>query len=173
MQKSIWIFGVLAGSICAGLEYMFFKSIGGSANIMYISKFAVLLICIVFGLILIRKLLGGTISIARTILSGVLIAAVRAIVMIAAFTFLYYPDGEFYKEKLEISYEQAAKKIESDDEIKDADKTMMLEETKVQIASQYKPTGYMLITIGMSVVSGFIISILMAAFIGTNMMYKE
>ena len=173
MQKSIWIFGILAGIICALLEYLFFKSTGANANTMYLAKLAVLLVCIVFGLILIKKLIGGTISIGRTIMSGVMIALVRAIVMIAAFSFFYYPSGEFYKEKLDISYEQAAKKIAADEKVKPADKPMALKETKAQIVNQYQPTGYSLITIGMSIVTGLIISILMAAFIGTNMMYQE
>ena len=173
MQKSIWIFGTLAGALCAVLEFLFFKSTEASANVMYLAKFFILVICIVFGIILVKKLLGGTISIARTVLSGVMIALVRAIVMIVAFTYFYYPNGDFYKEKLAISYEQAAKKIAEDEKVKPADKEMVLEETKDQIAYQYQPTGYMLITTGMSLVTGLVFSVLMAAFVGTNMMLPD
>ncbi len=172
MQKSIWIFGGIAGVLCAVLEYLFFNSSEGSANVMYATKLVVLVVCLSFGLVWIRRQLGGTVSIARTLLSGIMISLVRAIVMIASFTFFYYPTGDFYKPKLEESYVQAEKKISSDDKIKSADKEMVLEETKKQIANQYTPQGYMLITVGMSLVTGFIFSVLMAAFISTNLMYK-
>ena len=172
MQKAIWGLGALAGVLCAVLEYLFFKNTGASANTMYMAKMAILIISVIFGLVLVKKLIGGSISIARTLLSGVLIAMVRALVMIAAFSFLYYPSGDFYKTKLDTSYEQAAKKINADSKIKPADKGMKLEELKVQIKKQYEPMGYALITLGMSIVTGLIISVLMAAFIGTNMMYE-
>ena len=173
MQKSIWIFGAIAGVICAVLEYLFFGGSGGSANVMFAAKISVLLICVAAGLILIKKLNGGIISIARTIMSGILISLVRAIVMIVAFGFLYYPNGEFYKPKTQEGWIQAEKKIAADNDIKPADKPMELDAVKEQIASLYKPKGYSLITIGGSLVSGLIISILMAAFIGKNTMYDE
>lgn len=173
MQKSIWIFGIIAGVICAVLEYIFFGGTGGSANVMFAAKIAVLLVCIVAGLILIRKLLGGVVSIARVIFSGLLISLVRAIVMVIAFGFLYYPSGDFYKNKTEESWIQAEKKVEQDENIKPADKPMELETIKEQIAGLYKPKGYTMITVGGSLVTGLIISILMAAFIGTNTMYAE
>jgi len=65
------------------------------------------------------------------------------------------------------------KKVQQDDEIKPADKAMELKEIKNQIAAQYKPAGYAMMSIGSSLVTGLIVSILMAAFIATNMMYKQ
>lgn len=173
MQKSIWVFGIVAGAICAALEFFFFGGEGGNANVMFIAKIAVLFISIVAGIILIKKLVGGVVSIARVILSGVLIALVRAIVMVIAFGFLYYPNGDFYKAKTEQAWEQAEKKVAADENIKPADKPMELEIVKEQIAGLYKPKGYTIITIGGSLISGLIISILMAAFVGTNTMYNE
>jgi hypothetical protein len=173
MQKSIWIFGILAGVLCALLEFLFFKSTTSSAGVMYVTKLAVLIICVGAGLILTKKLLGGQISIARTLLSGVLISIIRAGIMIAAFLILYSPDGSFYQSKVNESYEQATLKIQQDENVKPADKPMELETVKQQIAGQYKPKGYIIICVGSSLVSGLIISILMAAFIGTNMMYNE
>lgn len=173
MQKSSWIFGILAGILSAILEYLFFKSPESNANTMFLSKILILTLCIVLGLILAKKLLGGTISIARTILTGGVISIVRAIVMIITFMLLYFPNGEFYQSKVEIAYEQAAKKVQQDDEIKPADKAMELEEIKSQIAAQYKPAGYAMMNIGSSLVTGLIVSILMAAFIASNMMYKQ
>jgi len=173
MQKSIWIFGILAGLLCALLEFLFFRSVDSNAAAMYISKLAVLVICVGAGLILTKKLLGGQISLARTLLTGLLISIVRAGVMIIAFLALYAPDGSFYQAKVNESFEQATLKVEQDKTIKPADKPMELITVKQQIAAQYKPMGYVMISIGSSLVSGLIISILMAAFIGTNMMYKQ
>ena len=50
---------------------------------------------------------------------------------------------------------------------------MELDIIKGQIARQYEPAGYSLVTIGGSLVTGLVLSILMAAFIGKNMMYEE
>ena len=52
------------------------------------------------------------------------------------------------------------------------DKAMELEEIKGQIAAQYEPAGYAMMSIGSSLVTGLIVSILMASVIATNMMYK-
>ena len=172
MQKSSWIFGVLAGILSAILEYLFFKSSESNANAMFLSKIIILTLCIVLGLILAKKLLGGTISISRTMLIGGIISFVRAIVMIISFLVLYYPNGDFYQPKVEIAFEQATKKVQHDD-IKPADKAMELEEIKDQIAAQYEPAGYAMMSVGSSLVTGLIVSILMAAFISTNMMYKQ
>lgn len=173
MQKSIWIFGILAGIICAVLEYLFFASEGGSANVMFIAKIAVLAIFTISGLVLIRKLKGGIISIGRTIVSGLMIALVRAVVMIIAFGFLYYPNGDFYKHRSDQAVQVATDQMNANDAVKAADKKMKLEETIEQITFQYKPTGYSLIAIGGSLVTGLVLSILTAAIIGTNMMYND
>jgi hypothetical protein len=173
MQKSSWVFGSLAGILSAILEYLFFKSSESNANTMFLSKILILTLCIVLGLILAKKLLGGKISIARTLLTGGVISFIRAIFMIIIFMVLYYPNGDFYQPKVEIAFDQAAKKVQQDDDIKPADKIMELNEIKNQIAAQYKPAGYAMMSIGSSLVTGLIISILMAAFIATNMMYKQ
>jgi len=173
MQKSIWIFGVLAGLLSSLLEYAFFSSTLSNANTMFLAKITVLVCCIVLGLILTRKLIGGVISIARTLLTGGLISLIRAIVLSIFFGVLYYPDGSFYQPKIDIAFEQAALKIKQDSTIKPADKSMELMEIQSQIEAQYQPTGYTLLSIGSSLITGLIVSILMAAFISTNMMYNK
>jgi tetrahydromethanopterin S-methyltransferase subunit F len=170
MQKSIWIFGIIAGIICAVLEYLFFKAVGSSANVMFVSKIAVFTVCLIFGLILAKKLQGGIIS---TILSGLLISLIRAGVMIIVFLYLYSPSGEFYQPRADEAFVVAAAKVDADELIKPADKEMELDIIKGQIARQYEPVGYSLVTIGGSLVTGLVLSILMAAFIGKNMMYEE
>ena len=89
MQKSIWILGVLAGLGCAFLEYLYFGSTSGDPRVMFLAKAVILAVFLIFGLILIRKLNGGVISLGRTILSGVLISLIRAVVMILVFLSLY------------------------------------------------------------------------------------
>lgn len=173
MNKSIWFFGVLAGVLSALLEYLFFANIGGSANVMFVTKIAALVICLTAGVVLIRKLSGGVISLARTVFSGMLISLIRAMVMVLVFGYLYYPSGDFYQPWIDQGWEQAEKKVAQDEKIKPADKEMELLEIKEQIANLYKPKGYTIITIGGSLVTGLIFSVLLAAFIGTNMMYKD
>jgi hypothetical protein len=173
MQKSIWIFGILAGVLCGLLEFLFFKSTTSTAAALYVTKLAVLVICVSAGLVLTRKLLDGTISIARTLLTGLLISLVRAVVMIVFFLVLYAPNGKFYQPKIDAALLLAADKVQNDDKIKPADKPMELEQNEIQIKRQYEPIGYSLLCIGASLISGFIISILVGAFISTNMMYEE
>jgi hypothetical protein len=172
-QKSLWIFGIVAGILCAVLEYLFFSTTGSSANTMFITKIAILCICIGAGLILLRKLSGGVVSIARTVFSGLLISFIRAIVMVIAFIVLYQPSGEFYQPRVQEAFVQAEKKVTADEKIKDADKPMELSLIKEQISELYRVPGYAMITIGSSLITGLVMSILMAAFIGTNMMYNE
>ncbi len=171
MQKSIWIFGGIAGIFSAFLEYLFYSSDNFSPMTMYLAKGLVLIICVVFGLILIRKLLGGTISIGRTLLSGSLIALVRALVLIISFMIFYYPNGEFYQPKVNEAIELAKDKIANDDQIAEEDKSTELEITLQDIERQFKPMSYALLAIAQSLITGFIISILTAVFISKNMMY--
>jgi hypothetical protein len=173
MQKAIWVFGSIAGILSALLEYLYFKSDSFNHMTMTLSKMAVLIVSVVFGLILVKKLLGGVVSIARTLLSGVLISLIRAAVMIAAFVFLYYPNGEFYAPKLQASYEMAAAKVEADESVKPADKETELETIKEQITFQFKPLGYSGLALASSLITGLIVSVLVAAFIAKNMMYEE
>lgn len=173
MQKAIWVFGSIAGVLSALLEYLYFKSDNFHHMSMTLSKMAVLIVSVVLGLVLVKKLLGGIISIARTILSGVLIALIRAAVMIAAFVFLYYPSGEFYAPKLQEGYEMAAAKVQADESVLPADKETEIEELKEQIGFQFKPLGYSGLAIASSLITGLIVSVLVAAFIAKNMMYEE
>jgi hypothetical protein len=170
MQKSIWIFGGIAGILSAVLEYLFYSNENFSPMTMYLAKGLVLIISVVFGLILIRKLLGGTISIGRTLLSGALISLVRAIVLIIAFLAFYYPNGDFYNSKIQDAIELAQDKVAKDEAIKEEDKKTELEITINDIERQFKPLSYSFMAIGQSLITGLIISILTAVFISKNMM---
>ena len=173
MQKSIWILGVLAGLGCAFLEYLYFGSTSGDPRVMFLAKAVILAVFLIFGLILIRKLNGGVISLGRTILSGVLISLIRAVVMILVFLSLYHPNGEFYKYRADEAAQLATDQMYANDDVKPADKEMELEIRKSQIAPQFEPMVYSLLAVGSSLVTGLILSVLMAALIGKNMMYEE
>ncbi|PCJ67918.1 MAG: hypothetical protein COA58_01915 [Bacteroidetes bacterium] len=173
MQKSIWIFGILAGALCAVLEYLFIISVNAHSGINSFAKIAVLAICIIAGLVVTRKLLGGVISIARTLLTGILIALVRAAIMIVVFVFMYYPDGTFYEEKVQIGLEQVAASVDADESVKPADKEQEIERISANWVNQMKPQGYSVTAILMSIISGVFISILAAVFLSTNKMYQE
>ena len=73
MQKSVWIFGIIAGAFSAYMEYMYFSGSDVSLTATYISKILATIICVAFALVLLKKVL-GEMSIARTIFSGVLVA---------------------------------------------------------------------------------------------------
>lgn len=173
MQKSIWVFGVIAGIICALLEYLFILSSDAHSGINSLAKILVLAICVIAGLILTRKLLGGVISIARTLLTGVLIALVRAAVMIAVFTYFYYPNGDFYKTKVDQGVVTITASVEADKSVAPADKSTETERIAANWINQMQPRGYAVTAILMSIISGFFISIIAAVFLSTNMMYKE
>lgn len=176
MQKVIWPFGIVAGLGSAFIEYLYFSNPNALPQQMgqyTILKIFVLLICLIFGLILIKKLNGNTISISRTLFSGVLMSVIRAFVMVLCFWYLYQPEGDFYKEKLNLAYRVATDKHQADTSITEEIRYERIEQAYEQIEFQYKPNGYAKIALLSSLASGFIISILMAAFIAKNQMYEK
>ena len=173
MQKPIWIFGGIAGILSASLEYLFYSGQIDNSKFMYLLKVFILLICIVFGLILIKKLIGGVISIARTLLSGILISVVKSLITIAVFLALYAPDGSFYEPHLQKAKTEATEIINEKSDLAEDEKPAKIIEAHSYIDGQFKPLGYSVSTIIEGLVTGFIVSLLMAAFIATNMMYKE
>jgi hypothetical protein len=173
LKRPIWLFGLIAGILSAGYEYTFYISDSGDSKIMYLAKISIMVICVIFGLILIRKMLGGTISIGRTLLSGVSIGILRSLIMVAAFLVLYYPDGNFYKPYEQSALVQAEEIVMADEEIDADKKEAAIQEIKQRIVQVLKPKGYIVSTIIEGLVTSFVISILTAAFIATNMMYKD
>ena len=178
MQKPIWIFGGLAGVIAALVEYLFYSQDPNTFDAtqsqgMMAIKMVSLIICIIFGLILLRKLNGGVISIGRTILSGVLMSVVRSVILIIAFTATWYPDGTFYDGHKAIAKEKTAEIIASNDDFTEEEKQEKIEEAEITLDKQYTPQGYSVVAFLGSLVTGLVISVLMAAFIAKNMMYAD
>lgn len=176
MQKVIWPFGILAGLGSAYIEYLYFSNPNALPQQMgqyTLLKIFVLLICLVFALVLIKKLNGNTISISRTLFSGVLTSVIRAFVMVMCFWFLYQPEGEFYQDKLDLALRVATEKHQADTAITEEIRYERIKDAYQQIEFQYKPNGYAKIALLSSLASGVIISILMAAFIANNQMFKK
>ncbi|MBR9859683.1 DUF4199 domain-containing protein [bacterium] len=176
MQKPIWIFGGLAGILSALVEFLFYNSpptdmAQSQSQVMYLIKIAIMVVCLIFGLILIKKLQGGVISIGRTIFSGVMISIIRASIMVIAFLVLYNPIGEFYEPHKTQALEQAEITIQKNDEIEE--KEAAIKDAKETIDGLFKPGGYTLAAYGSSLATGIILSVLMAAFIAKNMMYQD
>ena len=130
-------------------------------------------ICVIFGLVLIKKLLGGVISIARTILSGVMISVVKSLIAIFAFLVLYAPDGAFYSKHVERAKSESIEIINENTTLEEAEKEDKIVEAHSYIEGQFKPWGYSFSTILEGLITAFVISVLMAAFIAKNMMYQE
>jgi hypothetical protein len=177
LQRPIWIFGGLAGVLCALLEFLFYSREPSSFQqsqfqVLYLIKIGILLICIIFGLVLIRKLRGGIISIGRTLMSGILISLVRSVIMIVAFLILYAPDGKFYEDHKDYALSLMEKKINEDKEIPAEEKLENIADAKATIINNFVPQGYSLYTLGASLITGLIFSVLMAAFISRNMMFE-
>lgn len=173
MQKSIWLFGGIAGVLSAVLEYFYYTGQSLDSKTMFLAKIAILVVCVVFALVLIKKLIGGTISIGRTILSGVLIGVVRSLITSIVFLVLYLPNGEFYQPHIDSAMEQAEVIVLEDENIEAEDKAENIEEARQRIQLNFRPTGYAFFSLLGSVVTAFVVSILLAAFIATNMMYKD
>ena len=173
MQRAIWLFGGVAGVLSATLEYLFYSGDNFNSQTLYLSKIILLAICVIFCIILVKKLKGGIISIGRTILSGLMVAVVKGIVCIAAFIVLYAPDGEFYERHAQEAMVEAERIINQETDLSTDEKVKKIAEAEHYLKKQFQPLGYSTSTLLESLVTAFVISVLMAAFVGTNMMYQQ
>lgn len=174
VRKPIWLFGGIAGVSSAFLEYLFYSG-GDSASptTLYISKIAIGAICVIFGLILAKKLSGGIISIGSTILTGLSIEFVKGLILFASFALLSYPDGSFYQAHEDKAVAMAKELVMNNADIALEDKEANIIEAQDRARLAFTPMGYGIQAVGGSLVTGLVISVLMAAFIATNMMFKD
>jgi len=164
MGKYYWIFGGIAGIYSVLSEYLLFTGRLGydrSGGVL-MSKLVVLLLCIVFGSILIKKI-NGTISSARTMLSGALIALICSVISIAGYTFMSQNDPTFFDGAKEYSL--------STWEEHNADKPDVLakrDEQIAQIESGFGIQQYVGFTLIGYLVSGLLVSLFTAAFLSNK-----
>lgn len=161
MAKYYWIFGGIAGTFSFVLEFLLFSGRLGfdkSPGVL-LAKLAALMICIVFGNVLIKKL-RGTISSARTILGGPLIALICSVISIGGYTYMSQAKPEF----MEAAKEYTLGRWEQDN----VDNPEVLEkkvEKIEEIENSYGLQSYVAFTLIGYLVSGLLVSIFTAAFI--------
>lgn len=161
MSKYYWIFGGAAGLFSVVMEYLLFSGRLGfdkSSGVIF-SKLGALLICIIFGTILIKKM-SGTISFIRTTIGGVTMALICSTVAITGYTAMHYPDGSFFNEAKIYSLEkweehtlktQAEEAQEVSEEefqkMKDARSTEIDREFGLQMYVGFTLVGYLLFSL--------------------------
>ena len=63
--------------------------------------------------------------------------------------------------------------MHADESVKPADKPMEIERISANWVNQMSPKGYSITALIASIISGFLISVISAVFLSTNMMYQE
>jgi len=161
MARYYWIFGGVAGLFSFVLEFLLFSGRLGfdkSPGVL-LAKLGALMICIVFGSVLVKKL-RGSISSARTILGGAMIALICSAISIGGYTYMSQAKPEF----LDAAKAYSMERWEQDN----ADKPEVLEkrtEKLEEVDSSYSLRSYVAFTLIGYLVSGLLVSIFTAAFI--------
>ncbi|MCB9245890.1 MAG: DUF4199 domain-containing protein [Flavobacteriales bacterium] len=164
MSKFYWIFGGIAGIFSFILEYLLFSGRMGfdKSPSVLLAKLAALLLCIVFAAVLIRKL-KGSISVARTILSGFIIALICSVISISGYTYMSYARQDFFAEAKTYSMDRWVEEHpeEATDEAKRKVKAEEIERSySIQTYTAFTLIGYL--------VSGLLVSVFTAAFISNK-----
>jgi hypothetical protein len=163
MNKFIWIFGAISGILGSIAEYLVYGDIlpYESFGAIRLFKIFLLVICVVFAVVAIKKI-NGQISLARTLLVSILVSLVRSIFLIGGFLLMYYPNGERFEPGKKIAMEMSIKRIK--DEQIEAQKSPLTKDKKVNIKekiedqrnaidNQFSITGYPVFSIMGSVVT--------------------
>lgn len=151
----------IAGLSSILLEYLLFgghigfESTGG----VLLGKYAALLVCVVFAIILIRKLNNG-ISLMRCMFSGLMIGLIASSVSTAGYTAMTYPDGAFIQEAKSYTIQTWKDRNANDPEElkKEAEVVQRIEDNySVRTHAFFELTGY--------VVGALIFSLFTAVFV--------
>ncbi|MFT7590895.1 MAG: hypothetical protein ACI9UJ_000813 [bacterium] len=161
MSKYYLIFGGIAGIASATLEYLLyggylgFDKMGG----VLFGKILALIGCIVFAVVLIKKLQGG-ISFIRTSFSGLMIAVVCSAFSGIGYSIMAYPDGSFFDEAKAYSFE-AWKEGNKDK----PEELARIDEAREQINSKFSLKYHTFLELGMYLVIGAVFTAFFAGFI--------
>lgn len=164
MSKFYWIFGGIAGLFSFILEYLLFSGKLGfdkSPGVL-LAKLAALLLCIVFAAVLIRKL-RGSISAARTVLSGFIIALICSAISITGYTYMSYAKQDFFTAAKTYSMQRWM-----EDHPEDAQDNSKREVKSDEIERSYSIQTYSAFTLIGYLVSGLLVSVFTAAFISNK-----
>ncbi len=161
MSKYYLIFGGIAGICSAVLEYLLFSGKLGFDKMggVLFGKILALVICIVFAVVLIKKLNGG-ISFMRTSFSGLMIALVCSAVSGINYSYMNYPDGSFFEDAKAYSLEkwEEANKDNPEDMAK-------LEEQKQQIDQSFSLKFHTILDLGTFLTIGLVFTAFFAGVI--------
>ncbi|MFT5724423.1 MAG: hypothetical protein ACI9JN_001542 [Bacteroidia bacterium] len=161
MSKYYLIFGGIAGVASAFLEYLLyggylgFDKMGG----VLFGKILALIGCIVFAVVLIKKLT-GSISFLRTSFSGLMIALVCSAFSGIGYSYMHYPDGSFFDEAKTYAFDVWEKS--------NADKPEEMarkDEAREQINSKFSLKYHTMLELGMFMVIGIVFTAFFAGFI--------
>jgi hypothetical protein len=166
MTKYYLLFGFIAGGLGTLSDYLLFSGAIPFSNsgVVLITKLFILLLCIIFSSILIKKM-QGSISFLRTTFGGLMVALLCTAINLAGYAYMAYPDYSFFENVMEYSqavrkeqYEELPDTLPDKKKIEDMD---FEEETRaffrVENMAKFLILGY--------VAAGLIISVLLSAFI--------
>lgn len=161
MVKYYWIFGAIAGLVSSLLEYFLFSGMLGfeRSSFVLLGKFLSLLVCIIFCVLLIKKL-KGRISFLRTSFTGLMIALICSATSAIGYSTMHYPDGKFFEPAKD--YHLATWKEHFADDPKEL---MKVDEVKQDIESKFSMKTHTFFDLTGYVVAGLLFSALLAAFV--------
>ena len=161
MSKYYLIFGGIAGLLSATLEYLLFSGVLGFEKVagVLFGKILAMLGCIVFAVILIKKV-KGSISFMRTSFSGLMIALVCASVSGIGYSYMAYPDGSFFDDAKAYTLEQWKENNKDKPE-----ELAKIEEVKEQIHANYSVKHHTMLELGMFLVIGVVATTFLAGIV--------
>jgi uncharacterized membrane protein YraQ (UPF0718 family) len=161
MVKYYWIFGSIAGVSSAVLEYLIFSGILGFEKSfgVLLGKYLALLICIVFCVVLIKKL-QGQISFLRTTFSGLMIALICSAVSGVGYSYMHYPDGHFFDDAKAYHLEEWKKHYADQPQ-----ELVKIEEVQAKLDEKFTMKNHTFFDLTGYVVAGLFFAALISAFV--------
>lgn len=124
-----------------------------------LGSYGLLAMCIVFAVIAWRKL-NGSISLGRTMVTGLAVAALRGIVLVFAFSVLYFTHPEWLARPQQQATEQYLAHMKSEEKTPENE-----QKVKDSVRRQFTPIGFAQSALFESLIIGVIVSALTAGFL--------
>ncbi|MBI1305354.1 MAG: DUF4199 family protein [Bacteroidetes bacterium] len=161
MVKYYWIFGGIAGLSSVALEYLLFSGYLGYEHTygVVLGKFLSMLVCLVFCVILIKKL-KGRISFLRTSFTGLMLALICSAISGIGYSWMYAPNGEFFQPTKDHVLEGWKK-----ENANKPDELMKIDEVKTKINERFSLKNHTYFDLAGYLVCGLFFSALLAAFV--------
>lgn len=163
MNFTNWIFGLTAGLIPAVMMFFLFRDAWYEQPDLQVrftlGSYGLLAICIVFAAIAWRKLT-GSISLGRTMVTGLAVAALRGIILVFAFTTLYFSHPEWLVKPERQATEQYLMHMKAEEKTPENE-----QKVRASVKRQFTPIGFAQSALFESLIIGVIVSALTAGFI--------